>query len=283
MAEFIRVAVSSIHIGERLRPIDMDYAEAIAASMSEHGQISPIMIRKTPAKKGTPYTLVAGGYRTTAATLLSWTEIDAIVVKADAVEAQLLEISENLYRNELNPLDRAIFVMKYRELWEEKHGKINPKGGRPSEKHRNDYGVIFAGGRELSERVKERFGFGQSTYEKVTSIGKNLDPVLRQAVRGTTAENDQSQLLTLAKLPREDQIAVAAALKHTPDVKKVLAFTKPPALVTTPPAPSQSIIFTKLIAAWDEASEETRDSFLEHIGMSNTPDALMAAIREEAA
>ncbi|MRH93924.1 ParB/RepB/Spo0J family partition protein [Agrobacterium tumefaciens] len=283
MAEFIRVAVSSIHIGERLRPIDMDYAEAIAASMSEHGQISPIMIRKTPAKKGTPYTLVAGGYRTTAATLLGWTEIDAIVVKADAVEAQLLEISENLYRNELNPLDRAIFVMKYRELWEEKHGKINPKGGRPSEKHRNDYGVIFAGGRELSERVKERFGFGQSTYEKVTSIGKNLDPVLRQAVRGTTAENDQSQLLTLAKLPREDQIAVAAALKHTPDVKKVLAFTKPPALVTTPPAPSQSIIFTKLIAAWDEASEETRDSFLEHIGMSNTPDALMAAIREEAA
>ncbi len=283
MAEFIRATISSIHIGERLRPIDMDYAEAIAASMSEHGQISPIMIRKTPAKKGTPYTLVAGGYRTTAATLLGWTEIDAIVVKADAVEAQLLEISENLYRNELNPLDRAIFVMKYRELWEEKHGKINPKGGRPSEKHRNDYGVIFAGGRELSERVKERFGFGQSTYEKVTSIGKNLDPVLRQAVRGTTAENDQSQLLTLAKLPREDQIAVAAALKHTPDVKKVLAFTKPPALVTTPPATSQSTILTKLIAAWNEASEETRDGFLEHIGMSNTPDALMATIREEAA
>ena len=83
--------------------------------------------------------------------------------------------------------------------------------------------------------------------------------------------------------PREDQIAVAAALKHTPDVKKVLAFTKPPVLVTTPPAPSQSIILTKLIAAWDEASEETRDSFLEHIGMSDAPDALMAAIREEAA
>lgn len=281
MAEFIRVAVSSIHIGERLRPIDMDYVEAIAASMSEHGQISPIMIRKTPARKGTPFTLVAGGYRTTAATVLGWTEIDAIVVKADAVEAQLLEISENLYRNELNPLDRAIFVMKYRELWEEKHGEI--KRGRPSEKNRNDYGIIFSGGRELSERVKERFGFGQSTYEKVTSIGNNLDPVLRQAVRGTTAENDQSQLLTLAKLPREDQIAVAAALKHTPDVKKVLAFTKPPALVATPPVPSQSTILTKLIAAWDEASDETRDSFLEHIGMSDTPDALMAAIREEAA
>ncbi|MDZ7927890.1 MAG: ParB N-terminal domain-containing protein [Agrobacterium sp.] len=281
MAEFIRVAVSSIHVGDRLRPIDMDYAEAIAASMSAHGQISPIMIRKTPARKGTPFTLVAGGYRTTAATLLGWTEIDAIVVKADAVEAQLLEISENLYRNELNPLDRAIFVTKYRELWEEKHGEIKRGGDQKSNRH--DDGLIFSNGREIAEKVKERFGFGQSTYERTVRIGQNLAPELRNAVRGTTAENDQSQLLALAKLPREDQVKVAAALAHEPDVKKVLAFTKPPALVTTPPAPSQSIILTKLIAAWDEASEETRDSFLEHIGMSNTPDALMAAIREEAA
>ncbi|WP_421357851.1 ParB/RepB/Spo0J family partition protein [Agrobacterium rosae] len=278
MAEFIRATISEIHVGERLRPIDLGYAEAIAASMSEHGQISPIMIRRTPAKKGTPYTLVAGGYRTTAANLLGWTEIDAIVVKADGVEAQLLEISENLYRNELNPLDRAIFVMKYRELWEEKHGKINPKGGRP-EKQAHD-APVFAKGRALSEQVQERLGISHDTYKRAISIGQNIDPVLRLAVRGTTAENDQSQLLKLAKLTREDQIKVAATLAVQPDVKMALAFTKPPALVTPP---SQSAILTKLIAAWDVASEETRDSFLEHIGMSGMPDALMADIREEAA
>ncbi|CUX57685.1 ParB domain protein nuclease [Agrobacterium tumefaciens str. Kerr 14] len=281
MAEFIRATLSSIHVGERLRLVDMDFAEAVAASMSEHGQISPIMIRRTPAKKGKPFTLVAGANRTAAAQLLGWRELDAIVVKADAVEAQLLEISENLYRNELNALDRAIFVMKYRELWEEKHGKINPKGGRP-EKQAHD-APVFAKGRALSERIQEQLGIGHDTYKRAVSIGQNLDPALKQAVRGTTAERDQSQLLQLAKLPREDQMKVAAALKHEPDVKKVLAFAKPPVLVTTPPAASQSIILTKLIAAWDEASEETRDSFLEHIGMSDAPDALMAAIREEAA
>lgn len=278
MAEFVRATISEIHVGERLRPIDLDYAEAIAASMSEHGQISPIMIRRTPAKKGTPYTLVAGGYRTTAANLLGWTEIDAIIVKADGVEAQLLEISENLYRNELNPLDRAIFVMKYRELWEEKHGKIKRGGNQKSNGH--DDPLMFAKGRTLSEKVQERFGFGSETYKRATRIGANLDPVLRNAVRGTSAENDQSQLLKLAKLSRDEQIKVAGALRAHPDVKMALSFTKPPALVT---APSQSSILTKLIAAWDEASEETRDSFLEHIGMSGTPDALMAAIREEAA
>ncbi|MDQ1196503.1 ParB N-terminal domain-containing protein [Agrobacterium sp. SORGH_AS 787] len=280
MAEFVRATISEIFIGERLRPIDNDYAEAIAASMSEHGQISPIMIRRTPAKKGTPFTLVAGGYRTTAAKLLGWTEIDAIVVKADGVEAQLLEISENLYRNDLNALDRAIFVMKYRELWEEKHGKIT-KGRYAAEKG-NDY-PIFAKGRSLAEKVQERFGFGAETYKLVSRIGKNLDPQLRQAVRGTTAENDQSQLLQLAKLPPEDQIKVAKTLQVNPDVKLALSFTKPPAIVPTVAPKSQSTIYSNLIAAWDEASEETRDAFLQQIGMSDKPDALMKAIREEAA
>lgn len=281
MAEFVRVTLSEIFIGERLRPIDADYAEAIAASMSEHGQISPIMIRRTPAKKGTPFTLVAGGYRTTAAKLLGWAEIDAIVVKADGVEAQLLEISENLYRNELNPLDRAIFVMKYRELWEEKHGKINPKGGRP-EKQAHD-APVFAKGRALSEQVQERLGISHDTYKRAVTIGSKLDPVLRQAIRGTTAENDQSQLLQLVKLPPEDQIKVAKTLQVNPDVKLALSFTKPPAIVSTPAPKPQPTILANLIAAWDEASDETRDAFLEHIGMSDKPDALMAAIRGEAA
>ncbi len=133
MAEFIRAKISEIHIGERARPIDEDHAQAIAASMTERGQISPIMVRRTPAanKGKTPLTLVAGGHRTRGAVINGWDELDAIVVSADVVEAQLLELSENLFRNELSALDRAIFVLKFRELWEEQHGKINPKGGRP--------------------------------------------------------------------------------------------------------------------------------------------------------
>lgn len=282
MAEFIRATIAEIHIGERRRPIDVEWAHGLGLMMKNEGQITPITVRRTPAanKGKTPFTLVAGAHRITAATHIGWTEIDAVIVDGNKVDAQLMEIAENLHRLDLNPLDRAMFVIAYRELHEEKHGKIQRGGNR---KANDDDHPLLGIGQKLSARIQEELGIGAETYKYAVRIGKNLDPVLRQAVRGTTAENDQSQLLTLAKLPREDQIAVAAALKHTPDVKKVLAFTKPPVLVTTPPAPSQSIILTKLIAAWDEASEETRDSFLEHIGMSNTPDALMAAIREEAA
>lgn len=262
MAEFLRASLSDIHIGERLRPIDTSYVEAIAASMSERGQISPIMIRRTPAKnKGaTPYTLVAGGYRSTAAKLLGWTEIDAIVVAADQTEAQLLEISENLYRNELNPLDRAIFVMKYRELWEEKHGKIAQGGDQKSKPH--DAGLIFSPGRELAKQVQERLGISEDKYERAVRIGRNMRPELRLAVRGTPAENDQSKLLKLAKLPADDQVKVAAALRENGDLKPVLSWLKGPQVAVDP----QEALFKKISALLSKADEATLRRVLDHIG-----------------
>lgn len=283
MATYKCIPIQAIHVGERARPIDEDHALAIAGSMAERGLINPITVRATPAanKGKTPFTLVAGGHRLRGGQLNQWVEIDAIVVEADNIEAQLMEISENLYRNELTALDRAIFVQKFREIYEDKHGRIAQGGDQKSKS--NDWTSIFSPGKELSERVQDRLGFGRSTYFNVTKIGLNLRPELRQAVRGTPAENDQSQLLQLAKLAPEDQIKVVAALKHEPDLKKVLAFTKPPALVATPAAKSQATILTNLTAAWDEASEETRENFLQHIGMSDMPDQLMAEIREEAA
>ena len=262
MADFIRATIADIHIGERLRPIDPAYVEAIASSMSERGQISPIMIRKTPAKNNgaTPYTLVAGGYRTTAAKLLDWTEIDAIIVSADALEAQMLEISENLFRNELNSLDRAIFVMKYRELFEEKHGKIKPGGDQRA--NCNDCSLVFAPGRELAKEVQERLGFGERTYFNVTRIGQNLHPALRQAVRGTSAENDQSTLLKFAKLSADDQLKVAAALKESSDVKAVKSWLKGPTVAVD----EQAEIFAKMTALWNKADSATQRRFLDHVG-----------------
>lgn len=264
MASFKSLPVSSIFVGERARPVDEDVAAAIAASMADRGLINPITVRATPAAGGglTPWTLIAGGHRLFAAQLNGWDEIDAIVVSADAAEAQLIEISENLYRNDLTALDRGIFVAKFRELYEEKFGKIDPKGGRPK-KQSNDWTVVFTPGRELSERVQDRFGFGRSTYFNVTKIGQGLHPALRQALRGTDAEDDQKLLLKLASMPEAKQAGIAAGLKVEPDVRKVLVADKPAA----PPVDLQANLLKKLIAAWDEADEQTRSEFLVHAGL----------------
>ncbi len=264
MATFKTIPLKDIFIGERARPVDEDHALAIAASMTERGLINPITVRSTPAANGgkTPYTLVAGGHRYRGGEINGWEEIDAIVVSADAAEAQLMEISENLYRNELTALDRAIFVMKFREVYEEKFGKIDPKGGRPK-KQGHDDPVIFASGRQLSERVQERLGFGPETYKRVNRIGQKLHPALRQAVRGTDAENDQKTLLKLAAMPETQQAGIAAALKFEPDLKKVMEMDKP----AKPQPDVDAVAFQALKRGWDKASADVRALFLQHIGL----------------
>jgi ParB family transcriptional regulator, chromosome partitioning protein len=269
MAEFARIPLSSIHIGVRTRPVDDDHALAISASMAERGLINPITLRKTPAanKGATPYTLVAGGHRLRAAEINEWTEIDAIVVAADAVEGQLIEISENLYRNELSKLDRAVFVLTFRELWEEKNGKIDPNGGRPK-KQANDWPVFQAPGKELSERVQERLGFGKSTYKYVTTIGQRLYPPLRAALRGTPYADDQALLLKLAKKGPTEQAQILTAMETEPDVRKVLSWMSAPK-TSVDAQTKQAIILTTLHKAWKDANEATRHSFLQSIGMAD--------------
>ncbi len=284
------IPLSSILVGDRARPVDVEHATAIAGSMVDRGLINPITVRATPAAQGgkTPYTLVAGGHRLEAARMNGWEEIEAIVVSADAAEAQLIEISENLFRNELSALDRAVFVMKFREIFEEKHGKIdrtaNLKVGKNSPKA-NDWPSVFAPGKVLSERVQERLGIGPSTYKNVTKIGQKLHPMLRTALRGTAYENDQKQLLTLAGMPEAEQAGIAAALKYEPDLKKVLSMDKPP----SPEPDKQALILKRLTAAWDEADDKTRHEFLVHAGIDpmdiqGTPlGAMMDEIKREAA
>jgi len=250
------IPLSQIDASNRIRPVDMDYAASIAASMIDRGLINPITVRSTPAANGgkTPYTLIAGGNRLAAAEMNGWEEIDAIVMSADAAEAQMMEIAENLYRNELSALDRSVFVLKYRELYEEKHGSIPSQGGRPK-KQCNDCTVIFSPGKELSERVQERLGIGRRTYFNVTKIGQKLHPALRAALRGTPAEDDQKQLLKLASMPEAEQAGIAAALKFEPDLKKVLAMDKPKPVQADP----QEVILSKISALLERADLATLD------------------------
>ncbi|MFC3074652.1 ParB N-terminal domain-containing protein [Shinella pollutisoli] len=275
MAELIRLKLKDLFRGERLRPVDMDVAAAIGASFEERGQISPITVRRTPAKnKGaTPFTLIVGGHRCAAADIIGWEELDALVVQADGAEAQMMEIAENLYRNELSALDRAIFVLKYRELWEDQHGKIEKNSDRDPKGHYAP--SVFSNGRELAKSVQERLGFSPDKYKRANRIGQNLHPILRAAVRGTEAETDQSKLLKLAKLPADDQLRIAAALKEKPDLKLALSWLKP----EKPAVDLQAALLNKLIAAWDGASEQTRHEFLVHIGVE--PDTGLADLMGE--
>lgn len=125
------VRAADVRVIDRLRSVDEDHAQVLAKSIEQLGLFNPMTLRRTSASPGGAYTLVAGAYRLRAVQMLGRPEIEALIVRADGAEAQLLEIHEIFSRNDLSASDRARFVARLRELWEDMQGEpINPKGGR---------------------------------------------------------------------------------------------------------------------------------------------------------
>ncbi|RFB91795.1 chromosome partitioning protein ParB [Rhizobium leguminosarum bv. trifolii] len=280
MAEFKRILISEIVIPERLRAVEEEHALAIAQSIVEHGLINPITVRATPNAKGGKYTLVAGAHRIRAVQINDDVEVEAMIVEGDKAEAQLIEITENLFRNDLSVMDRAVFVQTYREVWETKFGKV--EAGRPG--NRANLAQLLADEAEagsFSKHVADRMGISRRAVEYLNKIAQNLHPDVRAAIRGTPVADNQSALLKIAKMEPLKQRQAALAFRAEPDVKKALALVDPaPALSKT--QAEQGTLLSRLVTAWEDASEETRNQFLEHIGLGETTDPLMAEIRSEA-
>ncbi|KEC73937.1 chromosome partitioning protein parB [Rhizobium leguminosarum bv. phaseoli CCGM1] len=280
MAEFKRILISNIVIPERLRAVEEEHAIAIAQSIVEHGLINPVTVRSTPNAKGGKYTLVAGAHRIRAEQINKQPEIDAMIVEGDKAEAQLIEITENLFRNELSVLDRAVFVQTYRDVWEGKYGKV--EAGRPG--NRANLSQLFADEAEagsFSIHVADRMGLSRRAVERLNQIAQSLHPDVRTAVRGTPIADNQSALLKIAKMEPQKQRQAAIAFRAEPDLKKALALVEPAPQLSKAQV-EQATLLSRLVTAWEDASEETRNQFLSHIGMGDEPDALMAEIRSEA-
>jgi len=281
MAEFKRIPISEIVIPERLRAVEEEHAIAIAQSIVEHGLINPITVRSTPAAKGGKVTLVAGAHRLRACVINEDSEIDAMVVEGDKAEAQLIEITENLFRNDLSVMDRAIFVQTYREVWEEKHGAV--EAGRPG--NRVNITQLIADEAEtvggFTKHVADRMGVSRETVKLLNRISQNLHPDVRAEVRGTPVADNQSALLKIAKMEPVKQRQAAIAFRAEPDLKKALALVDPPPQLSRAQA-EQATLLSRMVTAWEDASEETRNQFLEHIGLGGDSDQLMADIRREA-
>ncbi|WP_457587322.1 ParB N-terminal domain-containing protein [Ensifer canadensis] len=267
MAEFKRITISEVAVPERLRAVEEEQALAIAQSMVEHGQINPITVRATPAAKGGKFTLVAGAHRLRACVLNGDVMIDAMIVEGDKAEAQLVEITENLFRNELSVIDRAVFVQTYRDVWEQKYGKIEP--GRPG--NRANLSQLFeaegeAGG--FSQHVADRMGLSKRAVERLNKIAQNLHPKIRDRLRGTPHADNQSELLKIAKLGPTEQGKLASALKISGDLKSAWSALDAGAPTEEPTElERQRAIQAQLHSIWKKADQHTHRFFLLDLGV----------------
>lgn len=92
---------------------DEEELQALADSISEHGILQPLAVRKMV---GGFYQIIAGERRWRAARLAGLQEVPVVVVEADDKTVMELALIENLQRQDLNPMEEA---EGYRVLTEE--------------------------------------------------------------------------------------------------------------------------------------------------------------------
>lgn len=85
------------------KTFDEEKLEELAASISEHGLIQPVVLRKS----GKGYEIVAGERRWRAARKVGIKELPCIVKELTDEENMLLAIIENMQREDLNPIEEA--------------------------------------------------------------------------------------------------------------------------------------------------------------------------------
>lgn|GEM_PF-4598060 len=136
----------------------------------------------------------------------------------------------------------------------------------------------------FTKAVADKLGLSAPSAKRLGFISAKLHPELRASLQSSPAADNQSQLLALAKLEPQKQRQVALALKAEPDVKKALAIVDPAPRLPKVKA-DQALLLSRLVTAWEDASEETRAQFLEHIGLTGNAELqqMIADLKSEAA
>ena len=89
--------VHLLHLGQPGRGKATALLQELAASIGEVGILQPLSVRK----QGEGYTVVSGNRRLMAARMAGLGEVPCLILSVDAVDAQLIGLTENLQREDL--------------------------------------------------------------------------------------------------------------------------------------------------------------------------------------
>ncbi|PKP85840.1 MAG: chromosome partitioning protein ParB [Alphaproteobacteria bacterium HGW-Alphaproteobacteria-2] len=222
MAEFREIETGLVDAApERLRAVSEDIAEALASSIAQRGLINPITVRG-PGAEGR-YVLVCGAHRLRAHRLLGRETIPAMVVEADGFDAILMEIAENAVRNELSKLDRAMHIVRWREVFEQKYGPVKRGGDQSANIALWSEASGFAG---WTVYAQEKIGLSKRSIMYAQEIALKIRPELRAALSGTPEADNQRILLRFAdNVPEEFQLRAAEMIRSGAPVREALRAT----------------------------------------------------------
>jgi ParB family chromosome partitioning protein len=274
----LRIPLFEIESSNRLRPVDPDWAAAIAGSIAAKGLEQPITIRR----KSAGYRLVAGGHRLAAFNILGLEELiegeHFRLVEASDDEALLSEIDENLMRRELSAVDRAIFLAKRKEVWDLLYPQTKAGGDRKSKKSKEEIK------RTKCPFVPETFtkdaaaktGLSDRTIRRAIELANVVPKDVIDIIRATKIADNASQLKALSREMPNNQLEIARSIasgqgKNIAQARQLLGLAAPSEV------DPHVAVANKLLALWNRASPKARKIFENAIGLDEEAEDTSAA------
>ena len=255
----IPIPLDQIDVGDRLRTVDEDYAELIAAGFRVDGQRTPIEVRATEG--GGRYRLISGGHRVRAAQLAGLSTLSAVVLLVGQLDAERLEIEENLCRRDLSELDRAVFLARWQAV-HDAMGDAPAHGGRRTkgQVRKNAHLTGDALARRFTSLAAERLGVSEGHIRRAKHRATIIPEVRARIARTWVADNGVA-LDGLSRLQRPYQMRFAELVEQFPGER---SFPRLRALAVGARAPevdADLAQFDALLKLWRKSGAKARRMF----------------------
>ncbi|MFK5979736.1 MAG: ParB/RepB/Spo0J family partition protein [Rhizobiaceae bacterium] len=186
------IEISKIKRDTRLRQLNLAWVDALSVSIKKDGLQQPAVLLEYKKE----LYLGAGGHRIAAFEKLNLTVIPSRIKIGETdnpiLEAQLLEIDENLFRNPLKGLDRMRNLATRKKLYEEVYPQTKAGVAGANAKHGHANEIL-----SFAEETAEKIGLGKRTVELDISIFNALSEDTIARVDGTEIAQKTSDLRKL--------------------------------------------------------------------------------------
>jgi ParB-like chromosome segregation protein Spo0J len=223
-----RILIPDIIIDkDKMREVNPGKVRELAESISEIGLLHPVTINSAKELK-------AGLHRLEACKSLGWESIPFISLDGlDALRQELVQLDENLIRNEGTQLERSGWLKRRKEIYEELYPETKQYS---SEKQRKRREKIKEPAADSAAGYEQALGFVRDTAQKTSKaprtirediqIAESLTDKTKELIKGTPVEDKKTDLLKMARMEEEEQEEIAEIIANgevntVKDAKKI--------------------------------------------------------------
>lgn len=186
-----------------------DELRELADSLRNNGLVQPPTVRRNAAGK---YELIAGERRLRAAQIAGWTKIRVTLIEADDLTAAAMTTTENLQREDLNPIEEAVSYKTLQDRFNLTQADVAERVGKGRATVANSVRLL-----ELPDEVKAL------VQTKLLSVGHakvllGVDDEKERVLLARDCVNDQLSVRALEKKIERLRAPVPERPRGTPDM-----------------------------------------------------------------